>query len=364
MPIHNLGYRPWKEKLTRPSARWRNISASGIRLAQNSPWVKRAVFAAWLPVLYWGMGFFVVGQAMEGKIQLDDGGNRPVVQKVFDELEKQLQKGDPNLVPRANRKTAAMILRRQFRKVPKVEQVAAALESGDAALARNRVWCWLLMTFLRYPQGLLILFLIGTIAPALIARDIRSKAFLLYFSRPIGKLDYLLGKFFIPATFIMLVTTLPAMVLYIFGILMSPDLSVFWSTWDVPLRILAGSAFLILPTVALALMFSSMTQETRFASFGWFAFFTLGHGAWMAIVFSTAMRKGVWKSQDLPAVMEEPEVKRWGLLSLYNNIGDVQSWVFGFSSWQEIMPSMMVLLAITVGSLLIMYRQISSPLRV
>ena len=364
MPIHNLGYRPWKEKLTRPSSRWRNISASGVRLAQKSLWVKRAVFAAWLPVLYWGLGFFVIGQAMEGKLQLNDGGNRPVVQKAFDAVEKQLKKVNPMLVPTANRLAVASILRRQFRKVPKVEQLASALESGDEMLARNRIWCWLLMTFLRYPQGILILFLIGTIAPALIARDIRSKAFLLYFSRPIGKLDYLLGKFFIPATFIMLVTTLPAMALYMFGILMSPDLSVFWSTWDVPVRILIGSAFLILPTVSLALMFSSLTQETRFASFGWFAFFTLGHGAWWAIVFSTAIKKGMVNSQDLPMVMEEPEVKRWGLLSLYNNIGEAQSWVFGFSSWQEVMPSMIVLLAITVVSLSITYRQISSPLRV
>jgi len=363
VPIHNLGYRPWKEKLTRPFTRWRNISSSGIRLAQKSPWVKRVVFAAWLPVLYWGMGFFVIGQAMEGKLELNDGANRSAVQKVFDEVEKQVQKVKPTLIPDANRRAVALILRRQFRKVPKVEQLASALESGDEKLARNRIWCWLLMTFLRYPQGLLILFLVGTIAPALIARDIRSKAFLLYFSRPIGKLDYLLGKFFIPATFIMLVTTLPAMALYIFAILMSPDLSVFWSTWDVPLRILAGAVFLILPTVSLALMFSSLTQETRFASFGWFAFFTLGHGAWMAIVLSTAMKKGMFMPLD-PSVFEEPEVKRWGLLSLYNNIGDVQSWVFGFSSWQEVMPAMTVLLAITVGALLIMYRQISSPLRV
>lgn len=364
MPIHNLGYRPWKDKLTHPLTRWRSISASGIRLAQKSPWVKRVVFAAWLPVLYWGMGFFVIGQAMEGKLQLDDGRRRPVVKKIIDEAEKQLRKVNPQFIPDANRRAVAMILRRQFRKVPKVEQLASALESGDETLARNRIWCWLLMTFFRYPQGVLILFLIGTITPALIARDIRSKAFLLYFSRPIGKLDYLLGKFFIPTTFIMLVTTLPAMALYLFGILMSPDLSVFWSTWDVPLRIMAATVLLVVPTVSLALMFSSLTQETRFASFGWFSFFALGHGAWMAIVFSNAIKTGMVNPRDLPVVMEDPEVKRWGLLSLYNNIGDVQSWVFGFSSWSEVIPSMTVLAVITVASLAIMYRQISSPLRV
>ena len=363
MPIHNLGYRPWKEKLTPSFSRWRSISGSGIRLAQKSFWVKRVVFAAWLPVLYWGMGFFVIGQAMEGKLKLNDGRQPPVLNRLVDEAEKQLNKIDPNYKTSANRKMVAYALRQQFRKVPNVEQLATALESGDETLARNRIWCWLLMTFFRYPQGILILFLVGAIAPALISRDIRSKAFLLYFSRPIGKLDYLVGKFFIPATFIMLVSTLPAMALYVFGILMSPDLTVFWSTWDVPLRILAGTVVLVVPTVSLALMLSSLTQETRFASFGWFAFFALGHGAWLAIVFSTALKKGMAMPLD-PAVFEEPEVKRWGLLSLYNNIGDVQSWVFGFSSWQDVMPSMIVLVLLSVVSLAIMYRQISSPLRV
>ena len=363
MPIHNLGYRPWKEKLTPSFSRWRSISGSGIRLAQKSFWVKRVVFAAWLPVLYWGMGFFVVGQAMEGKLKLNGGKQSPMVTRVVDAAEQQLQKINPEFVPSANRKAAAAVLRRRFRKVPDVEQLASALESGDETFARNRIWCWLLMTFFRYPQGILILFLVGAITPALISRDIRSKAFLLYFSRPIGKLDYLVGKFFVPATFIMLVSTLPAMALYLFAILMSPDLSVFWSTWDVPLRILAGTVVLVVPTVSLALMLSSLTQETRFASFGWFAVFALGHGAWMAIVFSTALKKGMAMPLD-PAVMEDTDVKRWSLLSLYNNIGDVQSWVFGFSSWQQVMPSMIMLVVITIVSVVIMYRQISSPLRV
>lgn len=362
MPIHNLGYRPWNNKVTPSTTRWWSISESGIRLAQKAPWVKRVIFAAWLPVLYWGMGFFVIGQALEGKIPLND--RQGAIEQRFSDLSEHLPQQAEQVqqaISSSNRQAVAHILRRQFEKMPKVEQLATALESGDAVLARNRIWCWLLMTFFRYPQGILILFLIGTITPALISRDIRSRAFLLYFSRPIGKLDYIAGKFFIPATFIVLVTTLPAMTLYLFGLLMSPDLSVFWSTWDVPLRIAAGTAFLVLPTVSLALMFSSLTQETRFASFGWFAFFTLGHGAWMAIAFSISLKKGLVMD---PMLWEEPEVKRWGLLSLYNNIGEVQGWVFGFSNWSEVLPSVLVLLVITVASFLIMYRQISSPLRV
>lgn len=365
MPIHNLGYRSWKGDLKGSATRCLSISAAGIRIAQKVTWLKRIVFAAWLPVLYWGMGFFVIGQALEGKVPLSGGTyqttqNNPINQ-LKDKLPPSLQPQVQDELFKANQKAVGQILRKRFRSMPSVDQLATALESGDQVQGRNRVWCWLLMTFFRYPQGVLILFLIGTITPALISRDIRSRAFLLYFSRPIGRLDYIVGKFLIPATFIALVTTLPAMTLYLFGILMSPDLSVFWSTWDVPLRIVGGTVVLILPTVSLALMFSSLTQESRFASFGWFAFFTLGHGAWMAIAFSIALKKGL--AMD-PLLWEEPEVKRWGLLSLFNNVGEVQSWVFGFSTLQDVLPCVTVLLAITAGSLLIINRQISSPLRV
>ena len=131
------------------------------------------------------------------------------------------------------------------------------------------------------------------------------------------------------------------------------------STWDVPLRILLGTVVLVVPTVSVALMFSSLTQESRFASFSWFAFFTLGHAAWLAVVFSYAFRNGF----DM-AVMDKPAVKNWGLLSLFNNIGEVQGWVFGFSPWAEAWKGLLVLFLITVFSLVVIYRQISSPMRV
>jgi len=181
----------------------------------------------------------------------------------------------------------------------------------------------------------MILFLVGAITPSLISRDIRSRAFLLYFSRPISKTEYILGKFFIPATFVSLVTALPAIGLYAFGVLMSPDLSVVASTWDVPLRILLGTAVLVVPTVSV----------------------------WLAVVFAYAFRNGRALPFDM-SLMEEPAVKLWGLLSLFNNIGEVQGWVFGFTPLSDAWPGLLVLLLITVFSLIVIYRQISSPMRV
>ena len=363
MPVNHLGYRPWNAKLTSSLTRWWCISSSGFALAQKSGLVRRMLIVAWLPVLYWGVGFFFIGQAMEGKFDLLPSSMQSKINQDVKRLPRAARKKLRAVKSGSNRLAVAILLRRQFKRIPQVEQLADTLLEGDESSSRNRIWCWLMMSFFRYPQGLMILFLVGAITPSLISRDIRSRAFLLYFSRPISKTEYLLGKFFIPASFIALVTTLPAIGLYCFGVLMSPDLSVVMSTWDVPLRILLGTVVLVVPTVSVALMFSSLTQESRFASFSWFAFFTLGHAAWLAVVFSYAFRNGGAIPFDA-AVMDHPNVKLWGLLSLFNNIGEVQGWVFGFSPLSDAWPGLAVLLLITVVSLLIIYRQISSPMRV
>lgn len=363
MPVNHLGYRPWKAKLTSALTRWWCISSSGITLAQKSPLVKRMLFAAWLPVLYWGVGFFFIGQAMEGKVEILPSKYQHSVNREINKLPKVVRENLREAKSGPNRIAVAALLKQQFKHIPQVNQLADGLLLGDESFSRNRVWCWLMMSFFRYPQGLMILFLVGAITPSLISRDIRSRAFLLYFSRPISKTEYILGKFFIPATFVSLVTALPAIGLYAFGVLMSPDLSVVASTWDVPLRILLGTAVLVVPTVSVALMFSSLTQESRFASFSWFTFFALGHAAWLAVVFAYAFRNGRALPFDM-SLMEEPAVKLWGLLSLFNNIGEVQGWVFGFTPLSDAWPGLLVLLLITVFSLIVIYRQISSPMRV
>ena len=82
------------------------------------------------------------------------------------------------------------------------------------------IWSLLLMAFFRYPQGLLMVLLVGMIAPSLISLDLRSRAFLLYFSRPITPLEYVFGKALVIWTYLAAVTTLPALVLYVLGVLL------------------------------------------------------------------------------------------------------------------------------------------------
>jgi len=348
LPIHDLGYRPWNGELKSMFSKFLVIASSGISLAGKSRWMRRILMIAWIPVLYWGAAFFFVGRTFEQPKSAQVGKIESLKQEV------QL---------RFKRKAAQTSIERMFRRTPlDISLVLNSIEQTESnEQARNRLWSWLLMTFFRYSQAILILVLVGSIAPALISRDLRSRAYLLYFSRPIGKLEYIMGKIAVPATYIVLVSTLPALVLYVFGVMMSPDISVVYSTWDVPIRILLATVVLVVPTATFALMLSSLTSESRFASFAWFASWILGHGAWQTVVVATAMRMNT-ATVD-PDVMNSPAVKNWSHLSIYNNLGEVQTWVFGFKEFGEIIPAATILLAMTLISLIILYFRVKAPLR-
>lgn len=450
MPIHDVGYRNWIGEKTSQFSRWLVISQTGVRLAAKSAWVRRLLLAAWLPVMWWGIGFFFFENSMK-----EDQSIASVAEEVLEdadlippevyeainenapppvkplipsekEVEEKLKQGVSEALKKAeelkekaeelkqkkrerdssekansreqkrgrgkeasgkerrdrerrgkdgrrrgridvhegvdSRNPIAMAIDEQFSWFPHADTLIEAIDSEDKDQIRKVAWRWMLMVFFRYPQSLLILFLIGIVAPSLISRDLRSRAFLMYFSRPIGKLEYLIGKLCIPAVFIASVTTLPALALYLFAIMLSPSLSVFWSTWDIPLRIIGATFALVIPTSALALMLSSLTQESRFANFSWFAVWALGHGAWMAITLATAI--GMGKPPFHTDVTQSAQVQNWSVLSLYNCLGDVQSYIFGFETFGGIWRGAAAIFFVTIFSLVVLYRRISAPIRV
>jgi len=350
MPVHDVGYRKWEGQRTHYLTRILLIAAVGIRLAGRSAWVRRMIMFAWLPVIWWGVGFFALEQTSNQSTSLST-----LVESapVSGELKQRTRR-------RASQEGVTMIMQRL--RIPQTDRLNQRLADSRDNEARNIIWNWLLMTFFRYPQALLILFLIGATTPALISRDIRSRAFLLYFSRPIGSLEYIAGKLLVPASYIMFVTTLPALALYLFAIAMSPDLSVIGSTWEIPLKILAASIALVIPTSLLALMLSSLTQESRFANFSWFAIWALGHGAWFAVLLVVAVQLD--KSPFDPQVLANPTVINWSILSLYNNLGDVQSWIFGFREFHEIWRGFCTLILVSIFSLILLHRHVSAPIRI
>lgn len=151
---------------------------------------------------------------------------------------------------------------------------------------RPTLWSEVLFLFFRLPQAFSVVIVIGMVAPKLISRDMKNRAFLLYYSRPITPWQYLLGKCAIVWAFLAGLTTLPAIMLYILGISLSPDISVFLVTWQLPFKIVLASCVLCIPTTLFALMLSSLTRESRIASFGWFVVWILGSIAYGIMTLS------------------------------------------------------------------------------
>lgn len=318
MPIHDLGYRPLLDSDGAPLPRWWVIARTGLRLSWKSQWLRRMLFLAWLPAVGLGLLLFFYELSL----------NEP-----------------------AEHLGTHLALRNMPNSGPVIASILA-----DPANSRREVWAFLLLTLFRYPQGLLMVLVVALVAPPLISRDMQSRAFLLYFSRPLGRVDYVLGKMIVVWTYLALITTVPALSLYVLGVFLSPDFSVVGDTWDLPPRILCASVWLIVPTTTLALCFSSMTRESRFAGFAWVAVWALG---WAAYASLTAL--------DLEGggFGENGFESRWTLISLYHSLGKVQTWVFGLEPvLANVLAPITLLTVLTLVSLAVLLRRISAPLRI
>jgi ABC-2 type transport system permease protein len=257
MPIHNLGYREWEGERESGSSRWKVVAGIGIRRAWQSMWLRRIAFVVWAPPLVYAVLIFVFEQFL-GK----QSGIHP----------RDFGRGLELFLPAEAAPGVLMVL----------NNVDSATSQELLTVVRPVFWKAVLLQLQR-SQCIGMVFVIGLVAPPLISQDVRSRAFLLYFSRPLTRLQYIIGKFSTVAAFLLLTTTLPQLLLYLFAVLLSPDISVIAYTWDLPLRAIAASLIMIIPTSLLALMLSSLTVETRFATFGWFSIWIFGLGAFLVM---------------------------------------------------------------------------------
>ena len=331
--VNNLGYRGWSGRLAPGWMRWSVISVVGVRRAWQSMWVRRMLFLAWLPAVWFGVGFFLWEQA--------------ALHPEWRQTLTPFLSGMPH--------------------TPEFDGIRESVRTGNLEGSRHTVWAWLLQTFFRYPQGVLMVMVVGMISPPLISQDIRSRAFLLYFSRPLTRSEYLLGKVGSLWAYLSMISTMPALALYALGVLLSPNLGVVSATWDLPFRIIAASVVLMLPTSVLALCFSSLTQESRYAGFAWFAVWILGWFTFVAASAAEALntqQSVAYGQRDMRVIERVIEESSWTHLSLYHTLGRVQRWVFGFAELRDVWISMVILVAVTLVSLTILFRRISAPMRV
>jgi len=349
MPLHDVGYRPWTGA-TRSDRAAAVIATTGIRLAWQSRWLRRVVLFAWSPAVMFALGFFAFEQAVaDGTLTVGRSGVRRL--DGFGMI--------GGLV---------------------AESLGGALADPDEA--RRVVWSRLLLAFMRAPQAVLLAVVVGLVAPRLIAGDLRARAWLVYFTRPVSRSEYILGKLGVLAAIVALITLLPALVLWLVGVLVSPSLSIALATWDLPLRVVGAAAAVTIPTVLLALAYSSLTAETRIAAFAWFA-------TWVACWITHGALTGADVAAD--AVFEDPldepvgivrhprparlgwlakaagldgSIDRWAWLSLFHAQGVVQAWVFGLETRPEaFIPPLVSLVVVAVASAGVLFLRVDAPAR-
>jgi hypothetical protein len=320
VPIYDLGYRGWEGRLVPEAGRFWAITETGVRLAWQSRLLRRIVVSALLSTIYLGALFFIFEQAksMVGPAARFSGFARgPGPLGMLQEM---------------------------------LPVIPTAWYERLAGLDRYPWWSLFFWVFFRFPQPLILAVVVGILAPPLVAQDVRTRAFMLYFSRPMTRIEYILGKMTTVWCYLLTITAVPAMGMYALGVFLSPDFGVLKDTWDLPLRILAASAVLVIPTTALALALSSLTSESRYAAFAWFAIWAVG---WVTYAIYYGLLP---KSEALPY---------WRLASLYHTLGEVQGYVIGLeTNFATISAAATELAVITLVSLVILFRRVSSPMRI
>lgn len=330
MPVNDLGYRTWNGVITSPYMRWMTIAMSGIRIVFKSQWIKRLMFVAWAPALAVGAMFFFYEQYVENRDSVDIATG-----------------GDSGF-----RQVAGVLRMFSSESQAKIVLDAMAKEPNEA---RGYVWKFILMRMLRGYSGWMVLMLVGLITPPLISKDIRSRAFLFYFSKPITRTDYLLGKLCTVGFFVGFVTILPALALYLFGVVLSPSVFVLLSTWDLPFRVVAACLIVIVPSCLLGLMLSSLTSESRFAGFAWFTVWILGFVGYRIVLFSTQLG-----SSNLNT---EASDSMWQAVSLYDCLGFLQAWIMGLETNHSFAIKLLVfVLSLSAFCVYVIMRKISAPI--
>jgi ABC-2 type transport system permease protein len=293
MPIAELGYRHWTGKRTSPLGRCAAIARSEVSIAfESSRLLRRFILLAWVPILYFCPIFVAFGVITDPARGLDEGS---------------LLQG------------AA----RQFFSAEALERLRANPE-----LSLPAIWSVVFFVFFAYTQALFSMIAVAIVAPPLISKDLRSKAFLVYLSKPIQPWQYLLGKLGTVVSFVFAMTLLPACFLYLVGIALSPNASTLLATLPIVLDIALCSLVIALPVGLVVLLLSSLTKDRKVATFMWIALWICGEFAFRVISSATTFN-------------ESPRGTPWaGLLSLRELTTRASAGIFDMSGNLQLLMTM------------------------
>ncbi len=140
---------------------------------------------------------------------------------------------------------------------------------------RVEIWTLFYSQFLQIELYFSIV-LILIVGPNLISQDLRFNALPLYFSRPLRRIDYFIGKLGIITAFLAMVMILPAIVGYALGLLFSLDITIIRDTFRVLLGSIAYGLVIAVSAGLLMLALSSLSRSSRYTALVWLGVSFLG----------------------------------------------------------------------------------------
>ena len=113
-------------------------------------------------------------------------------------------------------------------------------------------------------QGLFTFFITIFTGAGLIANDLRANALQIYLSKPLGRFEYIAGKFAVLAFFLLLVTWLPATMLLVIQIVFAGNLAFLKANLFLLPAILVATCIETIVLCVVMLALSSLSKSARF----------------------------------------------------------------------------------------------------
>ncbi len=193
-------------------------------------------------------------------------------------------------------------------------------------------------------QQMFFIFIIAIYAGAgLIANDLKANALQIYFSKPITRQDYVIGKLGVLFFFLALPTLVPGMLLFLLAVLFKSDPSFWEQNYWVPASLLGYSLSIIVTYGIVMLAVSSLSKRSWFAGMVFAALF----------IFSQIFY------QILSVVLRSSRVA-W--VSLGNNLTQIGDYLFqGRPQYQSpLWLSAMVLGLLMMGSIWLLHHRVQA----
>jgi ABC-2 type transport system permease protein len=223
MPIFDQGYQHWQGELSGHAWRWLTVTRQGVRAQMKNRFTRIIMLFALLPAVVLAL-MLVAWGLLEQKSELI----RPVF--AFLNFPPEIMEG-----PKAFRVPMWNICYHFF--------------------------FWVEMFF-----SMILVLLVG---PGLISQDLRFNAMPLYFSRPLRRFDYFVGKLGVIGFFLGGVAILPAVLAYVLGVMFSLDFGVFKDTWRILAASIAYGLVVVVSAGTLMLALSSLSRSSRYVALFW-----------------------------------------------------------------------------------------------